>query len=102
MKIFVTGATGYIGGSIAAKLIEQGDSVRGLARSAESASAIARLGVEPVLASLQDHEVLSREAAKADAVVNAADADDAVAPRVFVEALAGSGKVLIHTSGSTV
>ncbi len=38
MKIFVTGATGYIGGSVATKLLERGDTVLGLARSDEAAA----------------------------------------------------------------
>ena len=50
--IFLTGATGYIGGSLAARLVEGGNRVRGLVRSRESAALLAERGIEPVLGSL--------------------------------------------------
>lgn len=102
MQVFITGATGYIGGSVAVRLIERGHSVRGLARSQESGASLTTFGIEPVVGTLQDHGLLAQEAARADAVINAANADEPLAPRVFADALAGSRKRLIHTSGSTV
>ncbi|ONK12479.1 NAD-dependent epimerase/dehydratase family protein [Streptomyces sp. MP131-18] len=102
MRIFLTGATGYIGGSLAVRLVEAGHQVRGLTRSASSGAGLTRLGIDPVAGSLDDAAVLAREARAADAVVNAADSDHAGAASVLAEALAGSGKALLHTSGSSI
>jgi uncharacterized protein YbjT (DUF2867 family) len=52
MKIFITGASGYIGGSVAAALMGAGHQVSGLARSDEAASALAKLGIRPVRGTL--------------------------------------------------
>ena len=49
MKVFVTGATGYIGGSVAERLIASGHQVVGLVRSAEKAPLLKDRGIEPVL-----------------------------------------------------
>ncbi len=53
---------GYIGGSVAARLIGTGREVRGLVRSEEKAIRLAEIGVTPVLGSLDNDEVLIREA----------------------------------------
>jgi nucleoside-diphosphate-sugar epimerase len=102
MKIFVTGATGFIGGSVAQELAGSGFQVRGLARSPERAAILRTLGIEPVMGLLSDHDLLTQEANAADAVINAADADDLPAVRTFIQALTGTGKTLIHTSGSSI
>ncbi len=102
MKIFVTGASGYIGGSLAAHLIAAGHEVSGLARSAETADALAKLGVAPVRGALDDAEVLAKAARAADAVIDTANADHRGAAEAMLAALAGSGKVFIHTSGSSI
>lgn len=102
MDIFITGATGYIGGSVAARLIEDGHRVTGLARTREKAAALRESGIEPVLGTLDDAEVLAGAARRADAVVNAADSDHHASAAVLVEALAGTGKPLLHTSGSSI
>jgi nucleoside-diphosphate-sugar epimerase len=99
---FVTGATGYIGGSVALRLLEAGHGVRGLARTQERAAQLAALGIEPVIGTLDDRELLKREARRADAVVNAAEAGHAASAHAFIDALAGSGKALLHTSGSSI
>ena len=49
MKVFVTGATGYIGGSVSTRLLEQGHEVIGLARSAEAAAGLKQRGIEPLM-----------------------------------------------------
>ena len=54
MEIFLTGASGYIGGTVAARLIAAGHRVRGLVRSAEKAETVKRLGLEPVMGTLDD------------------------------------------------
>jgi nucleoside-diphosphate-sugar epimerase len=102
LNIFLTGASGYIGGSVAWHLIQAGHSVRGLVRSADKTAQLRAMGIEPIVGSLDDTDLLAQEAKNADAVVNAAQADHARAVQVFVNAMAGSGKVLLHTSGSSV
>jgi nucleoside-diphosphate-sugar epimerase len=102
MQIFITGASGFIGGSIAARFMRDGYQVRGLVRTQEQAEQLAALGIEPVLGTLADGEILSREAKRADAVVNAASSDNLFAVQTLLDALAGSGKAFIHTSGSSV
>lgn len=102
MKIFVTGASGFIGGSVAARLVQAGHTVRGLIRDAARADELRAHGVEPVVGTLDDHDVLTREAQAADAVINAASSDNRGAADALIAALAGSGKALIHTSGSSI
>jgi nucleoside-diphosphate-sugar epimerase len=102
MKLFITGAAGYIGGSIAARLVAQGHTVRGLLRDESKASALLACGIEPVIGSLDDAQVLAREAREADGVINTANADHLPSLQTMIAALEGSGKPLIHTSGSSV
>lgn len=102
MRIFLTGASGYIGGSVAAGLVVAGHAVRGLVRSREKAALLRGRGIEPVAGALEDSALLAAEAAAADAVVNAANADHRGAVEAMLGALAGSGKAFLHTSGSSV
>ena len=102
MKIFCTGASGYIGGSVAAHLIAAGHQVTGLVRSPEKAEAVRARGIQPVLGTLDDGEILAQAAQAADIVVNAASADHKGAVVALLDALAGSGKPFIHTSGSSI
>lgn len=102
MKVFVTGASGYIGGSVARLLVTAGHTVRGLTRDAAKAGLLARLGITPVIGSLDDAPLLTAEARAADAVINAADSDHRGAAETLITALAGSGRALIHTSGSSI
>ncbi|UZF90784.1 NAD-dependent epimerase/dehydratase family protein [Bosea sp. NBC_00550] len=102
MKIFVTGASGYIGGAVATSLASQGHQVRGLVRSASKADSVLAKGIVPVLGTLDDPELLAAEATAADAVVNAADSDHRGAVEALLSGLAGSGKPFIHTSGTSL
>ncbi len=102
MNVFITGAAGFIGGSVATRLLQEGDQVRGLVRTQEQADHVQQHGITPVIGTLEDSEVLSREAKQADAVINAASSDHLVSVETLLNALAGSGKVFIHTSGSSV
>lgn len=102
MKIFITGAAGYIGGSVAARFIEEGYQVRGLVRTAEQAERVRALGIVPVIGTLEDSDIMVREANAADAVVNAASSDHRPAVEALLEGLRGSNKPFIHTSGSSV
>lgn len=72
MKFFLTGATGYIGGSLARKLIEKGYQVHGLVRSKEKAKLLQKEGVQPVHGSLDDADILAESAREAEGVINAA------------------------------
>lgn len=102
MKILVTGANGYIGGSVASALIADGHKVRGLVRSKEKADAVAAHGVDPIIGSLDDADLLQAEARAADAVVNAASSDHRGAVEALISGLSGSGKPLLHSSGSSI
>jgi nucleoside-diphosphate-sugar epimerase len=102
MRIFLTGANGFIGGAVATALIAAGHRVRGLVRSAAKADGVARHGIEPVLGTLDDAAVLQAEAHAADAVVNAASSDHRGAVEALLAGLAGSGKPFIHSSGSSI
>ncbi len=72
MHVFITGATGYIGGAVAARLLAAGHRVSGLARTPEAGQRLAAAGIAPVLGDLADHDVLARAAGAAEAAVNAA------------------------------
>jgi len=102
MNVFITGAAGYIGGSVAARFLKAGYQVRGLVRTQEQADRIAKLGISSVIGTLDDAAVLAREASAADAVVNAASSDHRPSVEAMLNALEGSGKAFIHTSGSSV
>lgn len=101
-KVLVTGASGYIGGSIAALLVKNGYQVKGLTRSEAKAEELRSHGIEPVIGELSDSSLMGKCAAEADIVVDAADSDNAEAVTTFLEALAGSNKIFIHTSGSSI
>ena len=102
MKIFITGASGYIGGSLAAALMAAGHQVSGLARAAESAAALEQIGIAPVRGTLDDANILAQAARASDVTVNAADASHRAAAEAMVHALADTGKTLLHTSGSSI
>lgn len=102
MKVFVTGATGYIGGSVATKLLEAGHDVIGLARSADAAAALKKRGIISLPGDLNAYTPVVDAARQADAVINAANSDNAFVAHALLDGLKGSGKTLIQTSGSSV
>lgn len=113
-RLFLTGASGYIGSTVAEYAIAQGYTVHGLSRTESSDKKISKTGAIPVRGDLYTHDVLTREAAGADIVINIADAmagNFAMNPEervrvnnAAVDALAkglkGSGKGFVCTSGS--
>ncbi|MBL8231054.1 MAG: NAD-dependent epimerase/dehydratase family protein [Bryobacterales bacterium] len=106
MNIFLTGATGYVGSVIAEELRKAGHTVSGLARSQDAAAKLKASGVEPISGDLTAPAALRTAAARADGVIHAAmswGADtaqvDEAAVRTILDALAGSGKPFLYTSG---
>ena len=102
MKVFVTGAAGFIGGSIAAGLVKAGHEVTGLVRKPEQLDELAKIGVTGVVGTLDDRDLLIAQARAADAVVNAASSDNRAAVEAIIDGLSGSGKAFLHTSGSSI
>ncbi|GAA2779187.1 SDR family oxidoreductase [Streptomyces rameus] len=113
MRIFVTGASGWIGSALVPDLLEAGHHVLGLARSDASADALAAAGAEVVRGTTDDLDVLRDAAAAADGVIHLAFNHDrafggdfqgaAEADRRAVDALgdalAGTGRPFVLASG---
>ncbi|CAB3752817.1 NAD-dependent epimerase/dehydratase family protein [Paraburkholderia solisilvae] len=102
MNVFITGAGGFIGGSIAAGLVRAGHRVTGLVRQPEQAAELERLGIVPVIGTLDERDLLIAQARAADAVINAASSDHRGAVEALIDGLAGSNKPFLHTSGSSI
>jgi nucleoside-diphosphate-sugar epimerase len=110
MRVFVTGATGWVGSAVVEELLAAGHEVVGLARSETSAQALAATGASVVRGAMEDLELLQVEAVGADAVIHTAFnhdwsrfaencAVDKAAIEVLGMALEGTDKPLIVTSG---
>jgi nucleoside-diphosphate-sugar epimerase len=113
MRVFVTGASGWIGAAVVAELIEAGHEVAGLARSDASAAAVQEAGAEVIRGSLDDLDTLTAAATAADGVIHTAYVHDfsqmeaaAVTDRRVITtlgaALEGSDRPLVVTTGTGV
>lgn len=111
MRVFVTGATGFVGSAIVSELLANSHQVLGLARNDAAADSLARIGgVEVHRGDLTDLDSLTAGAHACDAVIHTAFIHDfsnwaanieidLTALKAMIGALEGSGKALISTSG---
>ena len=113
MRVFVTGATGFIGSAVVKELIAAGHQVLGLCRSNDKAAALAATGAEVHRGSIEDEDSLKKGAAQADGVIHLAFnhdfsnfvancEDDRRVIKALGSVLAGSGRPLIVTSGTPI
>ncbi|SEL81763.1 SDR family oxidoreductase [Streptacidiphilus jiangxiensis] len=113
MRVFVTGATGFIGSAVTAGLVDAGHQVLGLARSDSSAAALDAAGTEIVRGTIEDLDVLRTAASASDGVVHLAFHHDLgqheeaaraelAAVETVGDALAGTGRPLVIASGGPV
>src|ERR1700733_14149362 len=113
MRVFITGASGWIGSAVVPELIGAGHQVVGLARSDASAAALTAAGAEVQLGTLDDLDTLAGAAGASDGVIplafkhdmaftgdfqGAANAD-CLAVEACTDALAGSGRPFVLASG---
>jgi nucleoside-diphosphate-sugar epimerase len=112
MRVFVTGATGWIGSAAVTELLEAGHDVTGLARSEQSAAKLHDRGIQVVRGTLEDLGTLKAVAAGADGVIHTAYNHDDFnrfaeaaalnqqAIEAFAEVLEGTDKPLVFSSGT--
>jgi len=111
LRVFVTGATGFVGSAVVNELLSAGHSVLGLSRSAEGAERLKAMDAEAYVGDVNNPETLAKCASECDAVIHTAFnhddftrykqncEDDRRVIEALAESLAGTSKPLVVTSG---
>ncbi len=109
VKLFITGATGYIGGSALSKLLQTSQKgkydITVLTRSETTVPKFKELGVNVLIGDLDSADLLTQAAIDSDAVLHFAHADHLPAVKAFIKGLNtndGKRRIFIHTSGTSV
>ena len=113
MRVFVTGAAGFIGRAVVQELIDHGHQVLGLARNDANADAISKAGAEPHRGDLEDTESLKTAAKAVDGIIHLAFIHDfsnfpkslsvdRTVIETIGEAIAGTGKPFVIASGTLI
>ncbi|MFC4163699.1 SDR family oxidoreductase [Epilithonimonas zeae] len=111
MKVFVTGASGFVGSAVVKELLSNGHQVIGLARSEESAKSVREAGAEVLMGDLESLDILQKGAREADGVIHTAFIHDfsdyqsnAIKDQKAIEAmgevLKGTDKPIVVTGGT--
>jgi len=112
MRVFVTGATGFIGSAVVRELLDAGHEVLGLARSDQAAAAVTASGAKVHRGDIRDLGSLRRGAAESDGIIHTAfnhdfsvsrldaSAADRLAVEAMAEALVGTERPIVITSGT--
>lgn len=108
-KVYLSGATGFIGSGILEVLLESKNySITALVRSEEKANALNKLGVKTVIGALDDSELIAEQAYRADLVITAANCDHLGEAKAVVEGLrrkfkeTGKKGLYLQTSGTSI
>lgn len=106
MNVFVTGATGYIGSAVCDLLRQRGHRVTSLTRSHEKAEALRAMGDQAIIGEVDDADLIYAACKRNDAVIHcamefipSAGVVDSTAVRHMIDAMRGSLKPLVYTSG---
>ena len=110
MRVFITGATGWIGSAIVQELVETGHQVTGLVRSEANKAALSAMGAKPLLGSIDDTDLLRKAAEDADGVIHTAfgldfskivemSRQERAIIEMFGELYAGSDRPIVATAG---
>lgn len=108
MKTLILGATGYVGGTLAERLVQDGHDVQGLAHDDAAEARLRAAGHDTLGATLADVDALAAGAQGADAVVWSLNVDPPLIPQLpgvaaaLVDALSGSGKPFVYLSAASL